>query len=56
MVLLKNDLRFVCYKLKISKLKYGIIEIICDVYVVGLLFNKIKKFVWKIVIRNFIYF
>lgn len=48
-VLPKNDSRLARYKLKISKLKYGTIEITSDVHVAGLLPNKIKKFARKIV-------
>lgn len=55
-VLPKNDSRLARYKLKISKLKYGPIEITCDVHVAGLLPNKIKKFARKIVTRNLIHF
>lgn len=55
-VLPKNDSRLARYKLKISKLKYGTIEITCDVHVAGLLPNKIKKFARKIVTRNLIHF
>lgn len=55
-VLPKNDSRLARYKLKISKLKYGTIEITCDVHVAGLLPNKIKKIARKIVTRNLIHF